>query len=282
MNQVRHHTHFGSFSLHEPDLENAQTMHHEIQECAATQDPDSRVPTTHMMTKRVRCHTPAKAGFLTPRNPHPKNLQTRPGRNMGVCTATQDLNPRISPTPTMMNQVLSPSTKPNLENAQTTHHETQECAATQDPDSQVPTTHMTTKQVRCHTPASADFLTPQNPCPKNPRTRPGRNTGMCAATKTLTLDYSQPIQRGDLKYGATHPPKRPLPLATLHKELEGPHPSKSQSFSGINTVIIVPRGPPGFFNPVLYPAAFTPVFPFEISHSSFWLKIGRTLAKMMT
>ncbi|KAF9502866.1 hypothetical protein BS47DRAFT_1369955, partial [Hydnum rufescens UP504] len=154
-----------------PDLENAQTMHHEIQECAATQDPDSQVPTTHTTTKRVRRHTPTKAGFLTPRNPHPKNPWTRPGRNTGMRTATQDPNPCISPTPTTTNQVwhhtptsvLSPSAKPDPENAQTMHHEIQECAATQDPDSRVPTTHMMTKRVRRHTPTKVDFLTPQNP-----------------------------------------------------------------------------------------------------------------------
>ncbi|KAF9505449.1 hypothetical protein BS47DRAFT_1368069 [Hydnum rufescens UP504] len=206
-------------------------MHHEIQECAATQDPDSRVPTTHTTTKRVRCHTPALAGFLTLRNPHPKNPRTRLGRNTGVCAATQDLNPRVSPTPTMTNQVrrhtptsvLSPSTKPNPENAQTTHHETQECAATQDPDSRVPTTHTMAKQVRCHTPTSADFLTPQNPHPKNPRARPGRNTGMHAATQdpNSRLFATNTMRRPQIR---SHTPAEAGPLSLCTTPPEECHP----------------------------------------------------------
>ncbi|KAF9515492.1 hypothetical protein BS47DRAFT_1360940 [Hydnum rufescens UP504] len=231
-NQVRRHTHFGGCiraapaallallmvlsPSAKPDPENAQTMHHEIQECAATQDPDSRVPTTHTTTKRVWRHTPTLAGFLTPQNPHPKNPRTRLGRNTGVRAATQDLNPRVSPTPTTTNQVrchtptsvLSPSAKPNPENAQTTHHETQECAATQDPDSRVPTTHTTAKQI---------FSLCKTPIQRIHGQGPGEIQACAQPPKTLTLDYSQPIQRGGLKYGATHPPKRVLsPSAQPH------------------------------------------------------------------
>ncbi|KAF9511419.1 hypothetical protein BS47DRAFT_1363799 [Hydnum rufescens UP504] len=128
-----HHTTSVLSPSAKPDPENAQTMHHEIQECAATQDPDSQVPTTHMTMKRVWHHTPTLAGFLTPQTP----IQRIHGQGPGEI------------------QVLSPSAKPNPENAQTTHHKTQECTATQDPDSRVPTTHTTTKQVQCHTPALA-------------------------------------------------------------------------------------------------------------------------------
>ncbi|KAF9504725.1 hypothetical protein BS47DRAFT_1368590 [Hydnum rufescens UP504] len=131
------HTHFGgcirsvlSPSV-KPNPENAQTMHHETQECAATQDPDSRVPTTHMTTKQVRCHTPALVGFLTLQNPHPKNPWARPGRNTGMRAATQDPDSRLFATNTMRwpqirshtpaeavcTMVLSPSAQPHLKNA---------------------------------------------------------------------------------------------------------------------------------------------------------------------
>ncbi|KAF9503823.1 hypothetical protein BS47DRAFT_1369258 [Hydnum rufescens UP504] len=232
-----------------PDPENAQTMHHEIQECAATQDPNSRVTTTHTTTKQVRCHTPTLVGFLTPRNPHPKNPWTRLGRNTGVRAGTQDLNPHISPTPTTTNQVrrhtptsvLSPSAKPNPENAQTTHHETQECAATQDPDSRVPTTHMTTKQV---------FSLRKTPIQRIHGQGPGKIQACAQPLKTLTLDYSQPIQRGDLKYGATHPPKIKTFMVPWNLWIM----VEDEDVDGF------PWGPPRFFNPILYPAAFTPVY----------------------
>ncbi|KAF9514259.1 hypothetical protein BS47DRAFT_1361906 [Hydnum rufescens UP504] len=215
-----------------PNPENAQTMHHKIQEFSHSAKPPSKESADKARVK--------------------------------------------------YRHVLSPSAKPNPENAQTMHHETQECTATQDPDSQVPTTHMMTKQVRCHTLALVDFLTLQNPCPKNPQTRPGRNTGMRAATQdpnsqlfaTNTMRRPQIWSHTPAEAGSRHSwcpgifglwlrmkMWMPLPLATLHKELEGPHPSKLQSFSGINTVIIGLRGPPGFFNPILYPAAFAPPTP---------------------
>ncbi|KAF9514381.1 hypothetical protein BS47DRAFT_1361761 [Hydnum rufescens UP504] len=155
MNQVRHHTTLVLSPSAKPDPENAQTMHHEIQECAATQDPDSRVPTTHMTTKRVQRHTPAKAGFLTPQNPHPKNLWTRPGRNTGVRAATQDLNPRISPTPTTTNQVL--------------HH-----------------THFGG--------CIRFFLPPRNPTRRMHRQRTTKHRS-AQPPKTPTLKYPQPIRR---------------------------------------------------------------------------------------
>ncbi|KAF9520796.1 hypothetical protein BS47DRAFT_1357194 [Hydnum rufescens UP504] len=153
------------------------------------------------------------------------------------------------------------------------HHETQECAATQDPDSRVPTTHTTTKQVRCHTPASADFLTPQNPRPKNPRARPRRNTGMRAAT-----------QDPNSRLFATNTMRRPQ--IRSHTPAEAAH---VQPITRIKTFMVpwnlwimvededvdgFPWGPPGFFNPFLYPVAFTPAgkmtsngTPFEVSPS---------------
>ncbi|KAF9510724.1 hypothetical protein BS47DRAFT_1364394 [Hydnum rufescens UP504] len=214
-----------------PDPENAQTMHHEIQEFKP--EPErlqstwlwdqiwrfaqlSSIPWRYVLPKLAKTepkpnlgipsHTPALVGFLTLQNPHPKNPWTRPGQNMGVRAATQDLNPRVSPTPTMTNQVLSPSVKPNLENAQTMHHETQECTATQDPDSRVPTTHMM-KQVQCHTPALADFLTPQNPCPKNPWRRPGVYHGAkrAALAALLALLVLSPSAQPHLKNATQDP-----------------------------------------------------------------------------
>ncbi|KAF9515491.1 hypothetical protein BS47DRAFT_1360939 [Hydnum rufescens UP504] len=268
-----------------PDPENAQTMHHEIQECAATQDPDSRVPTTHTTTKRVRRHTPTLVGFLTPRNPHPKNPRTRPGRNTGVRTATQDLNPRVSPTPTTTNQVRRHTHFGGCIRQRTTKHRSAQPPKT--PTLEYP------QPIRRRNKYGAThllwriFSLRKTPVQRIHGQGPGEIQACAQPPKTLTLDYSQPIQRGDLKYGATHPPKRPmfnpsqgsrhswcpgisglwlrmkmwmpLPLATLHKELEGPHPSKLQSFSGINTVIIVPqgsRGVPRVFQPLLVSRGF--------------------------
>ncbi|KAF9520902.1 hypothetical protein BS47DRAFT_1357276 [Hydnum rufescens UP504] len=175
-NQVRRHTHFGGcirFFL--PPRNPIRRMHRQCttkyRSAQPPKTPTLECPQPIRRRNEYGATHPLWRVFLTLRNPHPKNPRTRLGRNTGVCAATQDLNPRVSPTPTMTNQVrrhtptsvLSPSTKPNPENAQTTHHETQECAATQDPDSRVPTTHTMAKQVRCHTPTSAIFSLRKTP-----------------------------------------------------------------------------------------------------------------------
>ncbi|KAF9507132.1 hypothetical protein BS47DRAFT_1366880 [Hydnum rufescens UP504] len=260
-----------------PDLENAQTMHHEIQEFSHSVKPPSRESADKARVKygRVRSHPgPQPSCIPNPYNdesstaPHPLRFflpLRNPTRRMHRQCTTKHRSAQPPKTPTL--EYPQPIRRRNKYGA--THPLWRVCG-----------TVLVSSSYGLW--AILDFLTLQNPCPKNPRTRPRRNTGMRAATQDPNSRLFATNTMSDIcpevfkpmfnpSQGSRHSwcpgifglwlrmkMWMPLPLATLHKELEGPHPSKLQSFSGINTVIIVPWGPPRFFNPILYPAAFTP------------------------
>ncbi|KAF9508990.1 hypothetical protein BS47DRAFT_1365592 [Hydnum rufescens UP504] len=204
-------------------------------------------------------HTRHSGSSLPLRNPSQIMCRQDPERNMGVHAATQHFNPnpyndesstvphplrvyynakRAAPAGLLaLLMVLSPSAKPDLENAQTMHHEIQECVAILG----FLTPQTPIQRICGQGPGEIQVLSPSaKPNPGNAQTMhhktqeyfshsakplskestgkgPGEIQACAQPPKTLTLDYSQPIQRGGLKYGATHLPKRVLsPSAQPH------------------------------------------------------------------
>ncbi|KAF9519577.1 hypothetical protein BS47DRAFT_1358160 [Hydnum rufescens UP504] len=105
LNMIPYAAAAGLFSHHEtsPTQEYIDKAQGEI--WAHAQPPKMTLKHLYTTTNRIRCHTPASAGFLPPRNLHAMNAPTRPGRTTGARTATQDSNTRLSTTNTTMNRI---------------------------------------------------------------------------------------------------------------------------------------------------------------------------------
>ncbi|KAF9520901.1 hypothetical protein BS47DRAFT_1357275 [Hydnum rufescens UP504] len=208
-----------------PDPENAQTMHHEIQD--ATHPP-----------KRVCGNIRFSHSTKPPSKESADKARAKYGR------ARSHPGPQPSRIPNPYND--ESSTAPHPLRQRTTKHRSAQPPKT--PTLEYPQPIRRRNKYGATHPLQWIFSLRKTPVQRIHGQGPGEIQACAQPPKTLTLDYSQPIQRGDLKYGATHPPKRTfmvpwnLWIMVEDEDVDG-----------------FPRGPPGFFNPFLYPAAFTPM-----------------------